>query len=415
MSEILLFISLSGICVCLLVFLCRSESKKTKYNDFEDDETSSDDDDDDSEFVTVDDAPSLTQGPATMRFGSDLARRLHSQVEHSKGSGGIGSFGDSKSVSRPSRKRLLIVTINYTGTEFELDGCNNDGTNLKRALRNEAFDEVLVLSDAATSRVKPTRKAIIEAMRWLVHGSRDGDSLYMHYSGHGSYKRDKSGDEVDKRDETIVPLDFRQTSQILDDEIYENLVVPISNLDVYLMCTFDCCHSGTGCDLQYTYSVASTSITRRRNKKRHKAIRARVCFISGCSDEQTSADVGVKGTAYGAFTHAYLKSIATAASERMTYRSLLLDIHRCLEKSSFVQRPEMSTGEKIDLDSPFSITYTPPSGSRSEESSTRNVEKEKKKKKKKKKKKTKTKRDKTRFSYVRVPLDQVGQFLRTFQ
>ena len=40
-------------------------------------------------------------------------------------------------------------------------------------------------------------------MKWLLGGVQSGDSLFFHFSGHGSQVIDHSGDEEDGLDETI--------------------------------------------------------------------------------------------------------------------------------------------------------------------------------------------------------------------
>ena len=61
-------------------------------------------------------------------------------------------------------------------------------------------------------------------MKWLVSGAQPNDSLFFLYSGHGSKKRDKDGDEVDGYDETICPLDYKSAGHIDDDEMNRILV-----------------------------------------------------------------------------------------------------------------------------------------------------------------------------------------------
>lgn len=89
------------------------------------------------------------------------------------------------------------------------------------------------------------------AMRWLVHGCQPGDSLVFHFSGHGSQKVDKDGnDERDGFDETLCPVDYETNGMILDDEINEALVRPIPPR-AKLHAIIDACHSGTVLDLPY--------------------------------------------------------------------------------------------------------------------------------------------------------------------
>ncbi len=62
---------------------------------------------------------------------------------------------------------------------------------------------------------------MLSAMQWLVAGAQAGDSLLLHFSGHGSQKRDTDGDEEDGMDETICPMDYERAGVIVDDELFE--------------------------------------------------------------------------------------------------------------------------------------------------------------------------------------------------
>jgi hypothetical protein len=50
----------------------------------------------------------------------------------------------------------------------------------------------------------PTSANILKGFRWLVAGAKDGDALFMHYSGHGGSMKDDNNDEDDGKDETLV-------------------------------------------------------------------------------------------------------------------------------------------------------------------------------------------------------------------
>ena len=69
-------------------------------------------------------------------------------------------------------------------------------------------------------------------------------------AGHGSQKRDYSGDERDGMNETLVPTDHNQAGQLVDDELNKRLVNPLPP-GVLLHALLDACHSGTGLDLPY--------------------------------------------------------------------------------------------------------------------------------------------------------------------
>ena len=45
--------------------------------------------------------------------------------------------------------------------------------------------------------------------------------------GHGGQMEDKSGDEDDGFDEILIPVDYKENGQIVDDEIYEEFVTKV--------------------------------------------------------------------------------------------------------------------------------------------------------------------------------------------
>jgi hypothetical protein len=92
----------------------------------------------------------------------------------------------------------------------------------------------------------------MKAFQDLAQSSRAGDTCVLHYSGHGGNVRDVSGDEPDRRDETLVSLDVDSAGQIIDDDLFKALAVKIPK-GALLMCLMDSCHSGTVLDLPYKF------------------------------------------------------------------------------------------------------------------------------------------------------------------
>lgn len=166
--------------------------------------------------------------------------------------------------AQPSgRKKSLFIGINYVGQRGELRGCHNDVDSMQRLMSKYGFSVVdgqdcAVFMDDGQHN-SPTHANIVNAFRWLVQDAQAGDSLFMHYSGHGGYVRDESGDEKDGRDETIIPVDFQSNGQITDDEIYQALVVPLP-AGVTFTVVMDCCHSGSVFDLPYCIQADDATI-----------------------------------------------------------------------------------------------------------------------------------------------------------
>lgn len=81
---------------------------------------------------------------------------------------------------------------------------------------------------------------------FLIGGTKPGDRVFFHFSGHGTRVPDKNGDEVDELDEAFVPYDAdplsNETKFILDDDVVQ-WIRKLKGRRVVM--TFDSCNSGT--------------------------------------------------------------------------------------------------------------------------------------------------------------------------
>lgn len=117
------------------------------------------------------------------------------------------------------RRRALLIGINYVGQSGELTACHNDCNHLKEYLENvHGFreEEMLVLMDDGVHQ-PPTKENIEDGFCLLTKYSQPGDVCFVSFSGHGGRAEDLDGDEDDGWDETLIPLDFVQEGQIVDD------------------------------------------------------------------------------------------------------------------------------------------------------------------------------------------------------
>lgn len=153
----------------------------------------------------------------------------------------------------PSGRRLaLIVGIEYTFTEWPLKGCASDVRQVYSLVRHFfgfLDEEIVILCDVPTgleSVVKhgpPTHQEILHALHLLVSNTQPGDSLWFSFSGHGRQLKDENGDEiVDGLDESLVPVDYQTSGDIIDDDIYPIVtsICPGSRMTALI----DACHSG---------------------------------------------------------------------------------------------------------------------------------------------------------------------------
>jgi len=302
----------------------------------------------------------------------------------------------------------LLIGINYTGSKVALKGCINDVINIKKLLMANGFPDIpeamTVLTDEPNSKMKPTRKTIIQAIGWLVKDLQPGDHLFLHYSGHGGLKEDPTGKEETGYDQTILPCDYATAGEIIDNDLYDMVVKPLKK-GVQLIALFDSCHSGTVLDLPFTYrsngeyktgsdanvnpfdkaslgkafmkagvafmkgdkeafksfgtSVfegAKCSLMMKENKVDEANISpADVIQMAGCQDDQTSADTSIAGSATGAMSYALVSAVTKHGNGNLTLIELLHAVRKCMEEKQFTQVPQISTAHKMDPQTKFSL------------------------------------------------------------
>jgi hypothetical protein len=259
--------------------------------------------------------------------------------------------------------KVLLIGINYNGSTSKLNGCINDVINMKKYLLNEIKGlnekDIVVLTDETTQQL-PTRANIINSINWLVSNNDENSRLFFHYSGHGSNIVDQGvRDETDGRDETLVPLDYQQNGFIIDDELLRIMIEPLKP-NCQLIAVFDCCHSGTILDLKYTYKF-DKNIDKNYDKytiqadAHYKSTGAKVVLISGCLDEEYSADSFEDGRAQGALTFCLLKTcdMLKTTQKTITYKNLMKNVYNLMKQHGYTQRPQISSGSFIDLGEKF--------------------------------------------------------------
>jgi hypothetical protein len=213
----------------------------------------------------------------------------------------------------------------YQGWDGELQGCQNDARDLQAIAKRAGFDTELLTDEQASA------EAVQAAIAKAATGLASGDVFLLTYSGHGSQVPDKNGDEADDGyDETWVLYD----RQLVDDELYS--LWSKFEPGVRIVVLSDSCHSGTA--IRETFAAISPdaldnrlsipkpngmrTMPKAQAREVYKAnqalydgiqsavpagdtveIGANVLLLSGCQDNQTSAD----GKRNGLFTQTLLE------------------------------------------------------------------------------------------------------------
>lgn len=213
----------------------------------------------------------------------------------------------------------------YAGWAGELAACEADATSMEAIAKSSGYATRVLLTASAT------RASVSEAIRHAAGSLVAGDIFLVSYAGHGGQVPDVNGDEPDFADETWCLYD----GQLIDDELHQLWKGFATGVRVLVFS--DSCHSGTvtraargELDInavakellafgiqtpRYRFMPPAAVLnTYRANKdfydqlgksvpSEQGAPNATVRLLSGCQDDQTSAD----GPFNGLFTGMLLK------------------------------------------------------------------------------------------------------------
>ena len=248
-----------------------------------------------------------------------------------------------------SKKYAVLIGVGYFGTNVQLLGCVEDVVKMHGVLSKKlGYRRFRILSDSRKSahrkHIRPTKRNILKALDSVVAMSKKGyTEIFIHYSGHGTYVRDRlSRDERDGLDEAVVPMDYKR-GLLVDDEIHRKL--RNVNKKCRLTMVFDCCHSGSIADLQYTTTGAGKS--KRENTLK---LKTKIVMYSGCMDVQKSFSVKNwrTGKWAGALTTSFTKWLTHYVDNKSNLSSLkLLSLmNNDMDKSGYPQDPQLATARR---------------------------------------------------------------------
>lgn len=247
---------------------------------------------------------------------------------------------------------LLIGISDYRHTDFDsLDGPLNDVELVEEVLRRRfkvPGDHITRLTDAQANH-----SGLRQAFASLARSISPGDSVYIHYSGHGSHTPDLNNDEPSGVDQTWVSHGSRSRSgasrkldhyDVLDDEIHQWLI-PIAEKAGLVIMVSDSCHSA--------------SVSRGRTPKRRAApadIRAHpqghlhspplpdgVLRIGAARDDQSAMEfVNDDDRTYGLFTWFWVQALHEARPDE-TWEDVFHKARLGLAgKAGRIQRPQLT-------------------------------------------------------------------------
>lgn len=259
--------------------------------------------------------------------------------------------------------RAILIGLNsvnpahYDGWSGPLNACEADAESMREIAKAQDLTVKTLLTKEAT------RANVQNALSTAAKALGDGDFLLLTYSGHGGQVPDINSDEDDALDETWCLYD----GQLIDDELSIALAEFRKGVRVFVLS--DSCHSGSVVKMalisEYSTRFVSMDVVETRNMPidiarrtyqqnrnfydsiqrsttpdRNTDVACSVLLISGCHDNQLSAD----GPFNGLFTSRLLQ-VWNGGKFDGTYKDFY---ERILELMPPDQTPNLFWGSKED-------------------------------------------------------------------
>ena len=284
----------------------------------------------------------------------------------------------SLSVSAQTKRALVIGLGEQQDKAWNKINGDKDVPLVQGMLKSAGFKSVTALVNR-----QATKTGIIGAFRKMVASCKQGDVVYIHYSGHGQQMTDVHNDERDGLDECWIPYDacrkasatYHGERHLTDDElnVYLNAIRNKIGAKGKLLVVIDACHSGDGTrgkDDEIVRGVEDTLVVDSQNARglyetfeviksffmgangkenvintKAKPLAERWITISACRSDQVNVEM--KSPAVGKLTYALWKELKN--SDKVNNDEFMRRIRKFVNRntSSRPQQPEM-TGEDIN-------------------------------------------------------------------
>lgn len=275
-------------------------------------------------------------------------------------------------------KRALVIGLGEQQDKAwnKING-DKDVPLVQGMLKSAGFRSVTTLVNR-----QATKSGIVGAFKRMAASCKQGDVVYVHYSGHGQQMTDVHNDEKDGLDECWIPYDacrkasatYHGEKHLTDDElnVYFNAIRNKIGAKGKLLVVIDACHSGDGTrgeDDEIVRGVEDTLMVDSVNARglyeafemvrslfvgdngkvkvvndKAKPLAERWITISACRSDQVNIEM--KKPTVGKLTYALWKELKDG--EKVGNGEFMKRIRRFVNRnsSSRPQQPEM-TGEDI--------------------------------------------------------------------
>lgn len=284
----------------------------------------------------------------------------------------------SLSVTAQTKRALVIGLGEQQDKAWNKINGDKDVPFVQAILKNAGFKSITTLVNR-----KATKVGIVGAFKRMIASCKQGDVVYIHYSGHGQQMTDVHNDERDGLDECWIPYDacrkasatYHGEKHLTDDElnVYLNAIRHKIGAKGKLLVVIDACHSGDGTrgdDDEVVRGVEDTLIVDSLNARglyevfemvrsllmgdngkqkfindKAKPLPERWITISACRSDQVNFEM--KKPTVGKLTYALWTELKN--SDKVSNGEFMKRIRKFVNRntSSRPQQPEM-TGEDIN-------------------------------------------------------------------
>ena len=283
----------------------------------------------------------------------------------------------SLSVTAQTKRALVIGLGEQQDKAWNKINGDKDVPFVQAMLKNAGFKSVTILVNQQATKV-----GIVGAFKRMTASWKQGDVVFIHYSGHGQQMTDVHNDEKDGLDECWIPYDacrkasatYHGEKHLTDDElnVYLNAIRNKIGAKGKLLVVIDACHSGDGTrgeDDEIVRGVEDTLVVDSQNARglyetfeaiksffvgdkgkenvintKAKPLAERWITISACRSDQVNIEM--KKPTVGKLTYALWTELKK--SGKVSNEEFMKRIRKFVNRNtnSRPQQPEM-TGEDI--------------------------------------------------------------------
>ena len=269
----------------------------------------------------------------------------------------------SLSVTSQTKRALVVGLGQQQDKAWNKINGDKDVPIVQGMLKSAGFKSVTTLVNQ-----QDTKAGIIGAFKRMAASCKQGDVVYIHYSGHGQQMTDVHNDETDGLDECWIPYDayrkacktYHGEKHLTDDElnVYLNAIRDKIGAKGKLLVVIDACHSGDGTrgdedevvrGVEDVFKAVKSLIIGDNDKEKvinqkAKPLAERWITLSACKSDQVNIEM--KNPAVGKLTYALWMELKNG--DKINNEEFIKRIRKFVNRntSSRPQQPVLTGNDK---------------------------------------------------------------------